>query len=178
MTDQTQQNNQTDDQTVVTQPQQNSAQDLPFGGALPFANVPKPQQQTQVVYSGGPESGPIEIKTESAPSSESSAETKKENESIPENEKTIERKEAKPSVYPKNAQATGTNQAPLNVPQIQPLKPKFIPPKFFGYMISPQIANNFPMISTQKGKGSPTKSRTWIYMLLDRLLKKQTYTQK
>jgi hypothetical protein len=178
MTDQTQQNNQVNDQTTTGQPQQNTAQNLPFGGALPFVNIPKAPQQTQVSYGGGPESGPVEIKKESGPATESAAETTKDRESVPENDKTIERKEAKPSVYPQNAQASTTSQTVVNIPQIQPVKPKVIPPKFFGYMISPQIANNFPMISTQKGKGSPTKSRTWIYMLLDRLLKKQTYTQK
>lgn len=44
-------------------------------------------------------------------------------------------------------------------------------PKYFGYNIPPQIANNFSLIKKNKGKGDPNASKTWVYVLLDRLLK-------
>ena len=84
----------------------------------------------------------------------------------------IERKEAKPQPQP------GIPQAPKSVaqPQQPPVsaQPQLSPLKLFGYKISPLITNNYQLISSQKGKGDPNTARTWIYILLDRLLKKTT----
>ncbi len=53
--------------------------------------------------------------------------------------------------------------------EVKPVGPQ--PPKYFGYNIPTQIANNFSMIKRNKGKGDPNSSKTWVYVLLDRLLK-------
>lgn len=44
-------------------------------------------------------------------------------------------------------------------------------PKYFGYNISPQIANNPQIVKSRAGKGDPKNSQTWVYVLLERLLK-------
>ena len=82
----------------------------------------------------------------------------------------IERKEAKPQPQPPQA------PKPLARPQQLPAaaQPQPSPLKLFGYKISPLITNNYQLISSQKGKGDPNAARTWIYVLLDRLLKKST----
>jgi hypothetical protein len=51
-------------------------------------------------------------------------------------------------------------------------------PKIFGYNISTFILNNIAQVSKHKGKGNPKEAKTWVYVLLDRLLKKQTYNSK
>jgi len=47
-------------------------------------------------------------------------------------------------------------------------------PTFFGYKVSPHLANNYQLIMDNKGKGDPHTARPWIMLMLDRLLKKQT----
>jgi len=42
---------------------------------------------------------------------------------------------------------------------------------YFGYKIPPSIANDFKLIRKLKGRGDTSFSKTWILMLLDRLLK-------
>ncbi|MEI7578988.1 MAG: hypothetical protein WCJ58_02985 [bacterium] len=64
-------------------------------------------------------------------------------------------------------------QAPK--PVIPEIKPKM--PSFFGYRIPPHISKSYTVISKQKTQGDTREARTWIYMLLDRLLKKQTYSK-
>jgi hypothetical protein len=46
------------------------------------------------------------------------------------------------------------------------------PPKYFGYSLPPKMVNDFKNIAKQKKKGGdPNESKTWIYVLLDRILK-------
>jgi hypothetical protein len=149
----------------------------PFGGGVvPYANIPtkKEVDMANVVYGPtNPEGQPIKVEKQAdvikAP--EGSQEIQKFQENKPEKIHPAEVKEIKP-VYPQNKQNLPV--APVAGPA-QPIKPVQAAPKFFGYMVSPQIANNYDVISSLKGKGDPKKSRTWIYMLLDRILKKQTY---
>lgn len=146
-----------------------------FGGALPFSNVPNktPVQNEDVVYSTGPESAPIKISPETPQAPEQTTEKIAENK--PElNTNSIEKREQK-AVYPQNQQ---TNNSHPPVLPVQPIKPVQQGPRFYGYKVAPQIANNFALIVQQKGKGKPDESRTWIYMLLDRILKKQAYIKK
>ena len=149
----------------------------PFGGgAVPYANIPtkKEADLANVVY--GPanvEGQPINVESsaEITKAPENTQEIQKLQENKPEKIHEAEVKEIKP-VYPQNTQ--NAQAAPQTMP-VQPVKPVQAAPKFFGYMVSPQIANNYQTISALKGKGDPKKSRTWIYILLDRILKKQTY---
>lgn len=53
---------------------------------------------------------------------------------------------------------------------VQP-QPQANIPKYFGYTIPPVIAANFNFIRANKGKGDPSSSRTWMLVLLDRMLK-------
>lgn len=46
-----------------------------------------------------------------------------------------------------------------------------VAPQYYGYNIPPQIANNYEYVKASAGKGDPSQSRTWIFMLLDRMLK-------
>lgn len=61
---------------------------------------------------------------------------------------------------------------PPVVPQVKPPGPKI-----FGYYIPANITSNLSNIRAKKGTGDPQDARTWIYVLLDKLLKKQTYQQ-
>jgi hypothetical protein len=167
------------DNTQQQNPQQ-AQQMAPFGGALPFSNIAKPQNpaQSQITISASPESGPIQIKTNEAQRAPDKApESQKNTEFKPESLQAIERKEQK-SIYPQNQQqqVNPAQQRPQNVVPVQ--QATLMAPKFYGYAVSPQLANNHPLISSQKGKGDTAKTRTWIYILLDRILKKQTYIRK
>lgn len=84
----------------------------------------------------------------------------------------IERKEPKPQPQPQQPQQQGNKPAAGQQAPSAPVQPS--PIKLFGYKISPLITNNFKLISNQKGRGDPASARTWIYVLLDRLLRKQT----
>jgi len=146
-----------------------------FGGALPFTNIPQQpaNNQGQVVTGGAsPESG-VFVKHEQARPAENAPEVKRAPENKPEKQSDIERKDLR-SYYPNNGQQGQSQGQPA---QVNPIKPP-VGPKFFGYMVSPQISGNFKQIASMKGKGDVNKSRTWLYMLLDRILKKQTFAAK
>lgn len=168
-----------DNQQLQNQGQgQNQSQaTVPFGGSLPFTNIPaKKDDLANVVYGpSNPEGQPIKVENpaEAAKLQENTGEIQKLQENKPEKIHEAELKEFKP-VYPQNQQQTQTAFQPIPVNPVKPAQPA---PKFFGYMVSPQISNNYKTISALKGQGDPQKSRTWIYMLLDRILKKQTYTK-
>ncbi|HEX9804190.1 MAG TPA: hypothetical protein VGA67_00760 [Candidatus Dojkabacteria bacterium] len=44
-------------------------------------------------------------------------------------------------------------------------------PRYFGYSIPPQIANNMNAIAANAGKGNANDSKAWLYVFLDRLMK-------
>lgn len=58
----------------------------------------------------------------------------------------------------------------------KPKKTTVVGPKFFGYRISTQTTDDVTGLKDKKGKGDATDAKTWVYMLLDRMLKKQTYS--
>ena len=164
--------------TVPSQAQgQPQAPVSPFGGNTPYANIPtkKEADLANVVYGPtNPEGQPVKIENsaEAVKAPENTQEIQKIQENKPEKVHPAEVKEFK-QFYPQNKQ-----NPPVAAPQTAPaqsVKPTQPAPKLFGYVVSPQIANNYQVISGLKGKGDPKKSRTWIYMLLDRILKKQTY---
>jgi hypothetical protein len=170
-----QQQNQTQMPPVV--PTVPAAPASPFGtSSVPYANIPQVPKQdlANVVYGpANPEGQPIKIESpaEAVKAPENSQETQKLQENKLEKVHPAELKEFK-QYYPQNKQPA----APASqTPPAQTSTPARPAPKFFGYMVSPQIANNYSVISTLKGKGDPKKSRTWIYMLLDRILKRETY---
>ena len=154
----------------------------PFGVAKPYANLPqKAVQQQPTSIAVNTEAGPMQIsQRESGPRPiDQVAEARRTPENTAEGLKGIERKELK-QAYPQNQQSqqqSGQRQ-PANQLNLQTAVKPQPGPKFYGYMVAPQIANNYPLITDQKGKGNPSKSRTWIYMLLDRILKKQTLLKR
>ena len=173
MNDQTQ-------QQVQPQQQPQMQPMAPFAGAAPYSNAQQQQKQNMadVVYGPGKESMGVRVEqTDVAKPVEAAPEAVK----IPEiHEKytDIERKDQK-QYYPQNQQQQQVQpQQQVQQQVASSLKPQQPAPKFYGYMVSPQIANNHALISSLKGRGETNKSRTWIYMLLDRILKKQTYVKK
>lgn len=47
-------------------------------------------------------------------------------------------------------------------------------PRFFGYQIPQVLTSNLSSLRSQVGKGDPVDARTWMVVLLDRLLQKQS----
>lgn len=84
--------------------------------------------------------------------------------------KDIERKDRK-RVQADPKQQQQNNQQPRPVVSVPG-------PKFFGYRISPQTSSNISDLKDNKGKGDESDAKTWVYMLLDRMLKKQTYSSE
>lgn len=132
-----------------------------------------PAKQDNMISVGSPES-PVTIDngaaTESQKPQEFGYEQLQKIENMSENAlEAAERKEAKRPEDPR--QNNFQSQQP---PQpVAPIKKKPSPdsPKYFGYNIPPQIANNYKLIQSNAGKGDPASSQTWVYMLLDKLLK-------
>lgn len=137
----------------------------PLSGGNP--QDPSQNQQQYSAYQGSPESAPVPLNVESPVAQpEYGNEALKRIEQQPESIEAAERKDVRqPSQQPQQ-----------NKPVVQPAKlPAITPPKFFGYNVPPKIASNYALIRSQKGKGDPEQARTWLYVFLDRLLKKQTY---
>ncbi|MBN1916233.1 hypothetical protein JW796_04630 [Candidatus Dojkabacteria bacterium] len=44
-------------------------------------------------------------------------------------------------------------------------------PALFGYVVPPKVMQEFKAIRNLKDKGAPDSAKTWLYVLLDRLLK-------
>jgi hypothetical protein len=127
----------------------------------------KQDQSEEFVSAGSIETGPIPIKQESAPQQvEYGDEVLKQIDQTPEQAlEAAERKEIKREDQIKNQPVTA-QPVPNPIPKV----PANLP-KYFGYNISPQITNNTSNIKMNAGKGDPTVSSTWVYMLLDRMLK-------
>ena len=133
--------------------------------AEPASSSPIPSGSVTV---GGPETAPAKsAAAEQQKAPEYGYERIKQIESGAEQaEKAIERKDNKQIQAP---QRPVVKKEPLIAKPAQPQGPKF-----YGYKVSPTLANDFHLIASQKGKGDTESSKTWIFMLLDRLLKKQT----
>jgi hypothetical protein len=155
---------------VDPQTQQQLPQIQPLIPINPATFVQRPQP-ANTAYGGSVESGPVrpaEKPAESPTPPEYGYDVIRRIENVPGSEQ-MEKKEGKPLVQQPR---TPVYQPPAAQ---QPATPPVKMPKFFGYTVSPQIANNFGLIKTQKGRGDPKEARTWLYILLDKLLKRQTY---
>ena len=158
-----------------------SAQDLNAGGSSDDQGLyqqPVTDQnsgtQTPIstTTSGTPESAPIPISSENQTDNvEYGYEKLKQIENAGLELEKIEQKETlSRNVNDVTARAKQVDQ------EVIPVKPPG--PKIFGYFIPPAITSNIPNIRVRKGSGDPSDAKTWIYVLLDRLLKKQTYQQQ
>lgn len=129
-----------------------------------------PAQQPVSVSTGSPESAPIPVAPEQSNQSvEYGYEKLKQLERASENLQQIENKETR---NPQNDDQQA-EKAKMPVAQIPSAKPQG--PKIFGYHIPQAITTNITAIRERKGTGNPDDARTWIYVLLDKLLKRQTY---
>lgn len=153
-------------------PQNSQAQGMPVQYD-PVTGTPlaQPAQQTQIqqppqyASTGVPEA-PAQSQAETAPQAPEYG-----NEAI----RRIEQ-QAQPE---QRAERQETPRPPVAQPQKRsqpkPQKAETAPaPKFYGYSIPPQLASNITMIKQNQGKGDPGNARTWLYVFLDRLLKKQS----
>lgn len=135
------------------------------------------QQQPQVVSApGSPEAGPAVVEqSEGAPQDvEYGYEKIKEIEKGGEQLSSGEKKESESG--PQQPAQKQPRKKPE--PQTEPSQQAQLkPPKIFGYHLSKRFTSNLHNIKNLKGKGDPAQAQTWIYMLLDRLLKKQTYNE-
>lgn len=140
----------------------------------PLQKATQEPVEQQMISVGGPEAPASMPVAEAAPKPnvEFGYEAIKKIEQGAENLKQIEHKEQLAKSQPP--------QVPQN--QVQAAKPVVNQPvvapnavKISGYKVAPQVASNLSYVSSQKGKGDPKQSRTWVVMLLDRLLKRQTY---
>ena len=163
-------------------PQQNQPFPVDDQGAAGTYNyVPNAATQdpsapsTQIsVSSGTPESAPIPVSTESpAENIEFGYEKLKQIENTREELDKIENKETRQQQDPLEQQIEPRKpEMPVSAP------PKPMGPKVFGYFIPPAITSNIQNIRQNKGSGDTRDAKTWIYVLLDRLLKKQTYQRQ
>lgn len=137
-----------------------------------YDDLQEPEVIPISVSPGSPESAPIPMpKEQSSESIEYGYEKLKQVETANEGLSQIERKEAKPP-QPQDDTRVG-EQIQIQPPALPTVKPQG--PKIFGYYIPPSITSNIQAIKQKKGTGDPQDATTWIYVLLDRLLKKQTY---
>lgn len=129
-----------------------------------------PVQQPTSVSTGSPESSPMPVVPEQSKQSvEYGDEKLKQIERASENLQQIENKEIR---NPQNDdQQSEKRQIPVT--QLPPAQPQG--PKIFGYHIPQSITTNISAIRERKGTGNPQDATTWIYVLLDKLLKRQTY---
>jgi len=151
-------------QTPIDQTQSFQPQDSP---AL--------NNQTPVsVHGGAPESAPTPVVTETP--SENIEYGYERLRQIENTEAELEKVENKESLNQNPQDKLKTETKPQDTPAPAPVaKPQG--PKVFGYYIPPAITSNLASIRNKKGTGDPQEARTWIFVLLDKLLKKQTYQQ-
>ena len=86
--------------------------------------------------------------------------------------KSIERKEG-PQQQQQQIYQTQTPQLQSDQQATDAMQTNTTGVKFYGYSVSADIINNFQNILLQKGKGKTNSAKTWLYIFLDRLLKKQ-----
>ncbi|HEC64185.1 MAG TPA: hypothetical protein ENI23_02700 [bacterium] len=139
-------------------------------GQLPPGQIDQdgtdPSSQQVVVGTGvSPEAPGVVAPVETAPQApEYQADSLKQPE-VPPIEQ-VEKKEADAQVQKPDISAKPTI-APKTVEKEQDISG----PKIYGYMVPNKIRNNFRAIKSKKGKGNPSASRTWLYVLLDRMLR-------
>ncbi|MFQ5493130.1 MAG: hypothetical protein ACE5DX_03165 [Candidatus Dojkabacteria bacterium] len=138
-------------------------------GQQPPEQPPPPQPQQQVTVSASPEGAPVPVNVEASPASnpEYGGEAIRRIEQQPQVETGAERKEAKPQPQQQPVQPQQKAKTP-------PKPPGAKTPKLFGYKVPQQIAMNLRKVSDLKGKGDPGDARTWMYVFLDRLIRKQS----
>ncbi len=135
------------------------------------------QQQSPIsVHTGSPESAPTTLSPEAT--SEDKVEFGYEKlRQIEQGTMELEKIENKESM----------SQNPTDELQDQSIQSEVLPdpgvvksagPKIFGYQIPKSITSNLTNIKARKGTGDPQDATTWIYVLLDKLLKKQTYQKE
>jgi hypothetical protein len=125
----------------------------------------QPSQPQQYIRAGSPEA-PITIPVETQPAGpEQGMESSESQEYGRENPEQVENKELKKVQNDNNEQVKRPLPKPVTVEAPQK------GPQLYGYMVPPQIIKNFNLIRSRKLKGSPTASKTWLYVLLDRILK-------
>ena len=120
--------------------------------------------KTAVASPGSPEAGGAVVAESQSEAPEYSSEIQTSSES-PE----IESVESKDAVKP---------QVSSDIPDKPEVKEKPVEeekesnaPKIFGYMVPETVMGDFKKIRTNKATGSTDSSKTWLYVLLDRLLK-------
>lgn len=143
---------------------QNQTQN-PFYDPMQGQMQQNPQPQQQYVSAGGsPESSPSQ-----SPSQESVAQPEFGNEFI---------KKLDNDTTPDQAERRDNTQYddPMKQQYI-PLPPKPVAqdesalPRYFGYQIPPTITSDTTMINSYAGQGDPSASKTWIYVLLKKMMK-------
>ena len=134
----------------------------------------KPQIVSTTTSRGTPEAGPVQAgPVEVTPAlTEYGYEALQQIENAGEQKAQNENREATPQAIPSSSSSRPIKKV---VSEETTARKQ---PKFFGYNVPPKLANDFGLIKSKKGKGSPQKARTWILMLLDRLLKKQSLEVK
>lgn len=149
-----------------------NAQNIVPTSVQAYDDLQEPEVVPISVSPGSPESAPIPMpKEQPTENIEYGYEQLKQVETANENLSQIEKKEAI-STQPQDE--TQVDQKPQVQPPALPTV-KSQGPKIFGYYIPPSITSNIQAIRQKKGTGDPQDATTWIYVLLDRLLKKQTY---
>lgn len=129
-----------------------------------------PAQQPTSVSTGSLESAPVTVAPEQSNQNvEYGYEKLKQIERASENLQQIENKEIR------NPQNVDQQSEKRQVPVLQTPVTKPQGPKIFGYHIPQSITTNITAIRDRKGTGNPQDATTWIYVLLDKLLKRQTY---
>lgn len=129
-----------------------------------------PLNDNKIISAGSPEA-PIEIggsgsnRSETNPQEEFGYEQLQKIDREAAELMAAERKDKKLVEDPNNSQNN------LQVKQATKEKKKVDGPKYFGYSIPAAIAGNYKQIAKNKGKGDPNSSQTWVYVLLDKLLK-------
>lgn len=148
------------------------------GQAGDDANIQQqsPQPTSSVtVHSGSIESAPIAI-TPEAPSEDQVEYGYEQLQQIERASQELEKVENKESMSqtPQDEFTQDTQQQDIIITDEK--KPEL--PKVFGYSIPTSISSNFTLLKNSKGKGDVNEATTWIKVLLDRILKRQTYLQK
>lgn len=153
------------------------------GGQTPYGQVQDPYTTSDdvqplapiSVHTGTPESAPMPVAPEV--SNEDSVEYGYEKlKQIENGGMELEKIENKESL----------SQQPQDEIQSQPKQEEVVEPtlsgptgpKIFGYQIPQSITSNLSDLRARKGTGDPAEAKTWIYILLDKLLKKQTYQKE
>ena len=120
-------------------------------------------------FAGSPEAAPAPVAETVQESIEYGYEAIKNIEQNAEKSSEQEVSEPKPDLPDESMQAP----EPPPIPSV-PVAPKPQGPKFFGYPIPPSMTSDLSALKKKKGKGETQEAKTWMMILLDRLLRKQS----